>query len=559
MKTQQKKHIKSLFYVIIGIFIVNFLGNYIYKRFDLTHDKRYTLSKTTKDLLKKIETPLEFTILLQGEDFPPEFKRLQQETKQLLEEFRSVNKLIYFSFENPLEGEENINQTMLELDKMGFSPTNIPITKQGNQSIVRIFPWAIGSDDVQKKSIRVPLLINNAGISASENIQKSIEQLEYAFADAIAKLTIKEKKSIAILKGNGQIDDKYIADFVNSLKPYYEFGEFDLKNLQNDNQQVIRNLDRFDLAIIAKPTKSFSDRERYILDQYIIKGKKTMWLIDQVKFDLDSLANSSQSSIAFLEEDLNLDDMFFKYGVRINYNLIQDYFSVPITVKDDKGQDLPLEWWYSVMIPSKENHIINKNVNVIKTEFANSIDTLPNGIKKTILLESSEMSRTVGIPQKIELSQFQGQEPFAGKPSIIGVLLEGNFTSVYKNRVKPFSYPNAKEDGVENKMILISDGDIVNYMYANKKFLVNGYDRWTEQIYGNKDFLSNAVHYLLDDSGIINLRAKEVKLAFLDKEKVRTKYRQTQFITVGVPIFVLVVFGLVFNYWRKRKYTNSFS
>jgi len=558
MKTQQKKHIKSLFYVIIGIFIVNFLGNYIYKRFDLTHDKRYTLSKTTKDLLKKVETPLEFTILLQGEDFPPEFKRLQQETKQLLEEFRSVNKLIYFSFENPLEGEENINQAMLELDKMGFLPTNIPITKQGNQSIVRIFPWAIGSDDVQKKSIRVPLLINNAGISASENIQKSIEQLEYAFADAIAKLIIKEKKNIAILKGNGQIDDKYIADFVNSLKPYYEFGEFDLKNLQNDNQQVIRNLDRFDLAIIAKPTQAFSDRERYILDQYIIKGKKTMWLIDQVKFDLDSLANSSRSGIAFLEEDLNLDDMFFKYGVRINYNLIQDYFSVPITVKDEKEQDLPLEWWYSGMIPSKENHIINKNVNVIKTEFANSIDTLANGIKKTILLESSEMSRTVGIPQKIELSQFQGKEPFQGKPSIIGVLLEGNFTSVYKNRVKPFSYPNAKEDGVENKMIVISDGDIVNYMYANKKFLINGYDRWTEQIYGNKDFLSNAVHYLLDDSGIINIRAKEVKLAFLDKEKVRQKYRQTQLITVGVPIFLLVVFGIVFNYWRKRKYTKKF-
>jgi len=558
MKTQQKKHIKFLFYVIIGIFIVNFLGNLIYKRFDITHDKRYTLSKTTKDVLKKVETPLEFTILLQGENFPPEFKRLQQETKQLLEEFRNINKLIYFSFENPLEGEENINQAMLELDKMGFSPTNIPITKQGNQSVVRIFPWAIGSEEVQKKSVRVPLLINNAGISASENIQKSIEQLEYAFADAIAKLTIKEKKSIAIIKGNGQIDDKYIADFVNGLKPYYEFGEFDLKNLQNDNQQVIRNLDRFDLAIIAKPTQAFSDRERYILDQYIIKGKKTMWLIDQVKFDLDSLANSSRSGVAFLEEDLNLDDMFFKYGVRINYNLIQDYFSVPITVKDEKGQDLPLEWWYSGMIPSKENHIINKNVNVIKTEFANSIDTLANGIKKTILLESSEMSRTVGIPQKIELSQFQGREPFAGKSSIIGVLLEGNFTSVYKNRVKPFSYPNAKDDGVENKMIVISDGDIVNYMYANKKFLINGYDRWTEQIYGNRDFLSNAVHYLLDDSGIISIRAKEIKLAFLDKEKVRQKYRQTQFITVGLPIFLLIIFGIVFNYLRKRKYTKKF-
>jgi len=559
MKTQNKKHIKSLIYIIIVIFIVNFSGNFIYKRFDMTHDKRYTLSKTTKDLLKKVETPLGFTILLQVEDFPPEFKRLQQETKQLLEEFRGVNRLIHFSIENPLEDEDNVNQAILELDKMGFTPTNIPITKQGSQSIVRIFPWAIGYDQTQKKSVRVPLLINNVGISASENIQKSIEQLEYAFADAIAKLTIKEKRKIAILKGNGQIEDKYITDFVTSLKSYYEFGEFDLKNLQNDDQQVIRNLDRFDLTIIAKPTKAFSERERYIIDQYIIKGKKTMWLIDQVKFDLDSLSNSSHSGVAFLEEDLNLDDMFFKYGVRINYNLIQDYFSIPITVKDENGQDLPIEWWYSAMISSKENHIINKNVNAIKTEFANSIDTLANGIKKTILLESSEMSRTVGIPQKIELSQFQGQKPFQGKRSIIGVLLEGNFTSVYKNRVKPFSYPNAKDEGVKNKMIVISDGDIINYMYANKKFLINGYDRWTEQIYGNKDFLSNAVHYLLDDSGIISIRAKEVKLAFLDKEKVRQKYRQIQFITVGVPIFLLVVFGILFAYWRQRKYKRKFS
>lgn len=557
MKIQKKNNIKHLIYTIIGIFVLNFLGSLIYKRFDMTHDKRYTLSQTTKDLLKELNMPLEFTVLLHGDDFPSEFRRLQQETKQLLEEFKGINSNIRFVFENPLEGEADISQAMLELDGMGLTPTNIPITKQGNQSIVRIFPWAIGYDDINKKSVRVPLLINNAGTSASDNIQKSVEQLEYAFADAIAKLTIKEKKNIAILKGNGEIDDKYIADFILNLQPYYQIGEFDIKNLQDNNEQVIKNLDRFDLTVIAKPTKPFSDRERYILDQYIMKGKKTMWLIDQIKFDLDSLNNPSQSNVA-LSEDLNLDDMLFKYGVRINYNLIQDYISVPITLKDENGQDLPLDWWYSVMIPSKENHLINKNVNVIKHEFVNSIDTLVNGIKKTVLLESSEMSRTVGIPQPIELFQFDGQDWFAGKPSITGVLLEGNFTSAYKNRIKPFNYPSQKDDGAENKMIVISDGDIVNYMYANKKFLVNGYDKWTEQIYGNKDFLINSVHYLLDDSGIINIRSKEVKLAFFDKEKVKAKYTQSQIITVGLPIVFLGVFGMVFNYLRKRRYTKGF-
>lgn len=556
MKAQNKKNIRQLLYVILGLFVLNFFGNFLYKRFDMTHDKRYTLQQTTKDLLKQVNTPLEFTILLQGEDFPSEFRRLQQEAKQLLEEFRGINSNIRFVFEDPLEGEADVSQAMFELDGMGLTPTNIPITKQGNQSIVRIFPWAIGYDDINKRSVRVPLLVNNAGTSASDNIQKSVEQLEYAFADAIAKLTIKEKKSIAILKGNGQIGDKYLADFITGLQPYYEFGEFDLKELQNNNEHVISNLDRFDLAVIAKPTQPFSDRERYILDQYIMKGKKTMWLLDQVQFDLDSLANPSQSNIA-MGEDLNLDDMLFRYGVRLNYNLIQDYYSVPITLKDENQQDLPLDWWYSFMVPSKENHLINKSVNAVKHEFANSIDTLENGIQKTVLLESSDMSRTVGVPLQIELFQFQGVPPFAGKPSITGVLLEGNFTSAYKNRVKPFAYSNARDEGIDSKMIVISDGDIMNYMYANKKFLINGYDIWTEQIYGNKDFLMNAVHYLLDDSGIISIRAKEVKLAFFDKDKVRTKYSQSQIITVGLPIVLLIVFGVLFSYLRKRKYTKK--
>lgn len=556
MKSQKKDNIKTLIYTLVGIIVLNFVGSFVYMRFDMTHDKRYTLSENTKQLLEQVDIPIEFTVLLQGDDYPSEFRRLQLETKQLLEEFRDINSNIRFLFENPLENEEDVNQALYDLDQMGLSPTNIPITKQGNQSVVKIFPWAIGYDDVNQRSVRVPLLVNNLGVSASENIQKSVEQLEYAFADAISKLTIKEKKSIAILKGNGEMEDKYIADFINNLKPYYQFGEFDFKQLQDDNEKVIQNLDRFDMAIIAKPTKPFSEREKYILDQYIMKGKKTMWLLDQVRIDLDSLANSSQRNVA-MGEDLNLDDMLFKYGVRVNYNLIQDYISVPITLKDERGQDLPLDWWYSIMAPSKENHLINKNVNVIKMEFANSMDTLANGIQKTVLLQSSDMSRAVGVPQEVELFQFQGEEPFAGKPSITGVLLEGNFSSAYKNRVKPFNYQSAQDDGVNNKMIVISDGDIINYMYSNKKFLVNGYDIWTEQIYGNKDFLTNAVHYLLDDSGVINIRAKEVKLAFFDKEKVKQKYFGSQMITVGAPIVILIVFGVVFNYFRKRKYTRK--
>lgn len=552
----QANNIKKLIWGIVLVVVLNFVSQHIYHRFDLTHDKRYTLSNATKELLGKVTAPIEFTILLEGEDFPAEFRRLQQETKQLLEEFKSINNNISFVFENPLEGEENPGQTVLELDQNGFAPTNIPITKQGSQSIVRIFPWAIGANLAQNKSVRIPMLINNFGNSGADNIQKSVEQLEYAFTDAISKLILTEKKSIAVLKGNGQIQDKYLADWISHLKPYYMFGEFDLKNLPNDNQKVIENLDRFDLALVAKPTQPFSEREKYLIDQYLMKGKKIIWLLDQVQFDLDSLNNQNRQNVA-LGKDLNLDEMLFKYGIRLNYDLIQDYNSVPITLKDPTGQDLPLPWLYSFMTLSKENHIINKSTNALKFEFANSIDTLENNIHKTILAESSTTSRTVGVPQQINLFQFEDTEPFEGKPKITAVLLEGEFTSAYKNRIKPFDYPKAQDQSINTQMIVISDGDMVNYMYANKRFLYNGYDNWTEIIYGNRDFLTNAVHYMLDDTGIINIRAKEISLAFFDKQKLKARYRTSQIITVGVPLFVLCISGLVFNYLRRTKYAKS--
>ncbi|MDO4728631.1 MAG: gliding motility-associated ABC transporter substrate-binding protein GldG [Bacteroidota bacterium] len=553
----QTLHTKKLIWGVLLIIVLNFISQHIYYRFDLTHDKRYTLSDSTKELLNKIDAPIEFTILLQGKNLPAEFRRLQQETKQLLEEFKSINSNISFLFEDPLEGEENPGQTMLELDQNGFAPTNIPITKQGSQSIVRVFPWAIGAHLTENKSVRIPMLINNFGNSGADNIQKSVEQLEYAFADAISKLIITQKKNIAILKGNGQIQDKYLADWISHLKPYYMFGEFDLKNLHDNNAKVIENLDRFDLAVIAKPTQNFTEREKYLLDQYLMKGKKVIWLLDQVQFDLDSLNNQNRQNVA-LGKDLNLDDMLFRYGVRINYDLIEDYNAVPITLKDQSGQELPLPWLYSFMTLSKENHIINKSTNALKFEFANSIDTLENNIRKTVLAESSAMSRTVGVPQQINLFQFEDTEPYQGKPKITAVLLEGAFTSAYKNRVKPFDYPNYKDNSPQTQMIVISDGDLVNYMYANKRFLYNGYDNWTEIIYGNRDFLTNAVHYMLDDTGIINIRAKEVSLAFFDKEKLKDKYRTSQLITLGIPLVLLCIFGFVFNYIRGKKYTKPF-
>jgi gliding-associated putative ABC transporter substrate-binding component GldG len=333
-------------------------------------------------------------------------------------------------------------------------------------------------------------------------------------------------------------------------------GEFNLDSLTYDLPKTLENLKRFDMALIVKPTQAFSDEEKYILDQYIMQGGKTMWLMDQVSIDLDSLYNEDRQSVAF-PRNLNLDDLFFKYGVRINPRLIQDLLSTPVTAQSPTGEDFPIDWLYSPIVRSEENHPINKNINLVKLEFANQMDTLKNGITKTVLLKSSPQSKAIGAPVLIGLNQFMenlDESKFNEGSQIIGTLLEGQFTSVFNNRIKPFKITGNIDQGVATKMIVIADGDIVNYTYINKKPVQNGYDQWTQQVYGNKDFLMNSINYLMDDDGLINIRSKNVELPLLDEQKVTEKYTLSQIITVGLPIVLLVVFGFAFTYIRKRRY-----
>ncbi|MFY0481087.1 gliding motility-associated ABC transporter substrate-binding protein GldG [Flavobacterium sp. PLA-1-15] len=554
MTSYTKNNIKKLLITIVIIVILNIVGNQFFKRFDLTSDNRYTLSETTLNILKNVKEPLIIDIFLEGE-FPAQFKRLQSETRQILEEFRAYNQNIIFRFNDPLADASTSEQYMAELMGYGMTPTNINQNVKGKKSLTPVFPWAIAN--IGEKSVIVPLLVNNFGNNPDQNINQSVQLLEFAFTDAITKLTTIEKKKIAILKGNGEINDKYLADFLISTKEYYALGEFNLDSLKGDLPKTLENLKRFEATIVAKPTEAFSDEEKYILDQYIMGGGKVIWLIDQVNIDLEHLQNPEQVSLA-TPIDLNLDDMFFKYGVRINTRLVQDLLSTPITAKSAEGADFPIDWLYSPIIKSEENHPINKNVNLVKLEFANQIDTLKNNIKKTVLLKSSPQSRVVGAPVLVGLNQFMqelDESVFTNGNQITGALLEGNFTSAFKNRVKPFAIAKPADEGVANKMIVIADGDIVNYNSVNKKPLVNGLDQWTQQVYGNKDFLMNCVNYLLDDKGLINIRSKNIELPLLDDKKVADKYTFSQIITVGLPIVILGIFGFVFTFLRKKKYS----
>lgn len=567
MKASKQKNIRQLIITIITIVILNVAGSYIYKRFDLTHDKRYTLSEATLNIIDEVQEPLYVDVFLDGQ-FPGEFKRLQDETRQLLEEFRSYNSNIIFQFVNPLEDEDSRNEVMREFYERGLTPVSVTVEDKGKQSQEMVYPWAIAT--YNDKSTKVPLLKNLLGASTAEKVVSSVQHLEYAMADAINKIIREKQKKVAIIKGNGELHELLMADFIKEVRESYYIGPFTLDSVAVNPIKTLAELKKYDLAVIAKPTEGFSEEEKQVLDQYIVSGGKTLWMIDAVQMEMDSLYNETGSTFAF-PRDLKLNDMFFKYGVRINPELIKDEQSIPIKLatgqQGSNTQYQQYPWKFSPFIyPDPDiyegaSHPIVKNMSGIKFEFANSIDTLKNNIKKTILLQSSQYSRPVGTPVEVNLNMVSEEttpQDYANRGYIpVAVLLEGKFTSMYENRILPFKDEKYATQGTEGKMIVISDGDVIsNQLDQNYQPLELGYDKWTNNLYDNKGFLMNAVNYLLDDNGLINVRSKDVSLPMLDKQKVYDNYTKAQFITVGLPILILLIFGLLFTYLRRRKYSR---
>ncbi len=562
----KKNNLKNLFTIIGFLVVVNFAGNFFFKRFDLTADKRYTLSATSLNIIKEVKQPLYVDVFLEG-NFPGEFKKLQTETQQLLGEFKAYNSNIIFQFVNPLEKEENREQIMQKFYDRGLTPLNVTMNEKGKQTQEVVFPWAVVT--YGNKSTKVPLLKNMMGASTAQKVVSSVQHLEYAFANSFNTVSKKREKKIAIIKGNGEMADRNIADFLKSVRENYYIGPFTLDSVAKSPNNTLKALKKYDLAVIAKPTEAFTDDEKEVLDQFVMQGGKTLWLVDQVNMEMDSLLNTG-ANLAF-PRDLNLNDMFFKYGIRIKPDLIKDVMATPISLatgQEGSGtQYTKFPWLYSPMIYPVDNKDKSKispivsNLDGLKFEFTNPIELLKNDIKKTVLLQSSPYSKSVGTPTEINLKIVQerpDQKEFTGKGNLpVAVLLEGKFHSVYQNRVLPFKENNFLSIGKENKMIVISDGDVVkNQLDKNYQPLELGFDKWTNNLYANKEFMMNCVNYLLDDNGLINIRSKEVNLPILDTQKVTEEYSLSQIITVGFPIVILAVFGLLFTFLRKRKYSH---
>lgn len=542
---------------LLSLFAINYISKQWHTRVDLTQDKRYTLSEVSMKTIAKIQNPIVIDVLLKG-NIPTEFKKLQTETIQLLDEYTAANGNIIVNFVNPLEGEEHPESVIQELINNGYQPLQITQNEAGKSSIEYIFPWAVISDG--KKSERVRLFVNKLGSTDQEQVQNSVQKLEYNFTDALYKFTLDKKKKIAVLRSNGALEDIYMADFLKTAREYYFIAPFTLDSVATNPEKTLNDLQKFDLLLVPKPTEPFTDAQKQVVDQYIMNGGRAFWLIDNVAVSLEDMYKTGGMTMA-MPINLNLTDMFFQYGFRINYTLINDlYFSEIIIATGDGSQTryIPIPWVYNPLVLSGNNHLINNHLDAVRFQFANSIDTLKNGVKKTVLLASSPFSKADGTPREINLRidpNNQNKEAYKHGNIPLAVLLEGEFNSVYKDRIRPINLKEKFDRSKPTKMLVVADGDIIKNDIDSKNNipLELGFDKWTSKYYDNKSFLQNALNYLLDDTEFLSLRNKKVQLAFLDKQKVAESVSSWQIKVFVYPLLLLILVMLSVLYFYRKK------
>jgi len=542
---------------LLLLLVINYIAQQWHSRIDLTQDKRYTLSETTRKTLSQIQQPLVIDVLLKG-NIPTEFKKLQTEAVQLLEEYTAANDHLIVNFVNPLEDEPNAEAAIQNLINNGLQPLQIAQTEAGKSSVEYIFPWAVISDGKRVEKVR--LFIDKLGTTDQERVQNSVQRLEYNLTDALHKFTVKKQKKIAILRSNGTLEDVYLYDFLKTAREYYFIAPFTLDSVATNAEKTLKDLEKFDLLLVAKPTSPFSDEQKQVIDQYIMNGGRVLWLIDQVNVSLEDMYKTGGVTMA-MPLDLNLTDMFFQYGFRLNYTLINDLYFSEIVVATGEGSQsryMNIPWVYNPMVLSSNNHLINSNLDAIRLQFANGIDTLKNGVKKTVLLSSSPFSKADGTPREINLRidpKAMNKELYKKGNIPLAVLLEGEFKSMYKDRVRPLELKENATLSRPTKMIVVSDGDIIknDFDSQHKMPLELGFDRWTSKYYDNKAFLQNAMNYLLDDTEFLTLRNKKVQLAFLDKEKVAESVRAWQIKVFLYPLLALVIVMLLSGYFYRKK------
>lgn len=552
--------------IILGILLlINILSSFYYRFFDLTQDKRFLLTEQTKKLIDQVDNPIYIRLLLDG-DFPAGFKKLQQSTIDILKQFSNRNGNIEFVIENPLVGSiEDQNLTKQELSKSGIQPINLRIKSSNENKEQLIYPYAIITYGERKNAIN--LLENVYGANQETNLHSSIALLEYKLANGIKQILNPDKKNVLVTKGNGELEAEQIKSLESTLRPFYNIVRVNLDS-------SVSLADDVHALIIVRPTKAFSERNKFIIDQYVMNGGRVLWFVDGMRINLDSFNTRNE----YIPEpnDVNLSDLLFKYGVRIESNLVLDIecAKIPQRIGEQGGrpQIELFPWYFHPLIGPVSQHPIVRNIDRIMSEFPSSIDTVKtkSNIKKTALLLSSQYSRYQQSPTKVgfEILRYKPDLEKFDKPHLaIGYLLEGDFNSNYENRVEEGMKATLESLGrpfkshcSNNKMIVVADGDILKNIFDKKsgKFAPMGYNKFEDMpLNGNKEFILNAMDYMTNDATILSARSKEIKMRLLNTSKAEKEKSFWQFFNIGLPLLLLGIFA-AFNYWwRKRKYINT--
>jgi len=557
--------------IFIGIILINILSTRLYKRIDLTKEGRFSLTEATETKLLDLEDVVYIKVYLEGE-FPAGLKRLKNATKDMLDEFRSyTGNYLEYNFEDPLADAENDEEKIAiteALTQKGVIPERL-IEQQDGYSETVFFPYALATYGGREYAI--PLLERQLNRGPQETINESIALLEYKLANAIQKLQRPARENIAFIEGHGELSDIEVSSIANELSRFYNLSRVDITETSFISS-------RYDAIVVAKPTQKFEEFDKFELDQYIMNGGKVLWLVDNMIADIDSLNNSTGYFMS-VSRDINLMDQLFKYGVRVNDNLIQDLQCNPIPLATSTSQagnatQLNLfEWYYHPIISRSNNgHPISKNLGPISAEFASSIDTILTkgaNIEKTYLLTSSQYTKTLFAPVKVDVSIVKNKavpERFNKPHQPIAVALEGEFESPFKNRLAfntqqmldTLEDMSFKDKSVPTKMVVVSDGDIIRNDFdpLTQKPYMLGYYKYNKQTFDNKQFILNCIEWLLDDSDIMTARSKDVKLRLLDTERIKPNKLKWQLINIAIPLILLLVFGLVYNFIRKRRFAN---
>ena len=562
----QKRPLRNVAVFILPALALLASSYLMHWRIDLTEEGRYSLSEGTEGLLDQLDEPLLVKIYLEGE-FPAGFERLKLESRYMLEEWSARNGNVFFEFINPNQV-ENAQEFKNQLATKGINAVQLQVSSKNGQSVLNVFPAAILS---YREKEEVAILLEDVMVfDPAEQVNVSIQKLEFNLARSLSALLQDEKPKVAMITGHGELSALQTAGIGMALSEHYTVERFStqtykaLPNGEPDIEDLIRRLNTFELAIIAKPTKAFSELDKYFLDQYAMGGGHLMWFIDGVHAEMDSLSYGPDFLAYPTYFDLNITDLLFKYGVRVNTDLIQDVRCAGI---NDRRNVNP--WVYFPLFGATDHPSV-ANLNAIKGEFSSSLDTLEApGIKKTALLQSSSNAKRVPAPHTVSLEALYNRpdpRSFNQSDLLSGILLEGVFESAYANRIAPkaagASLPQLKQSN-PTSMAVFSDGDLIR----NQVNLINpelprgqpmplGFDQYTNIQYGNDDLVLNIVDYMLDDRGLMDTRTRDVKLRLLDQQKISSNASFWKFLNVAFPEFLLLLAALLFNLIRRKKYAH---